>query len=379
MLITALCPYCRAAGFRAPVSATGMSVTCPKCKSNFTIVPSNDLPGRAPPATASPLSARPTPAGPQAPPVEETRPHPVTADVTEPSPVVPPTRVPARSLAATTPIESPQFEPGFTTALVAVILFGLAMLATLFPYGRLIALGLAGVGLLTGLVCLAAEGRAQLVGAAAAVLHLVAAGVLLLAPSWLGLDPWRSSVPNDGPKGPHSVAHGTSEIGPTDRIDGDKAAWASGDVRVSVRSGGVNPIELTAPNGAKRQTRDAALRILVRVTNTGVERRVGLSDWAAGGKPDGPRLTDPAGKVLKPKTFDAGWEPSGLVKSDGLFPGQSAEISFWYEPPGPATPATPPGPAKGPRAARVEFLQLELPGGAVGSPDPIRFRLPGPF
>lgn len=246
----------------------------------------------------------------------------------------------------------------------------MAMLASQFPYGRVIGLGIAGVGFLIGLGCLIAEGRAQLLGAAAMALHLVAIGLLLFAPSWLGLVPWRTPA-GGGPEGPHSVELGTHAVGRTDRIDASKASWAFDDIRVSVRTTGIGPIELVDPSGARRQTRESYLKILVRVANTGVSRRVELSGWAANTGLDAVRLTDPAGKALKLKAFDAGWSPAGVVKATGVVPGQSAEIVLVYEPPTPVSPK--------PKAARVEHLRLELPGQAVGTPDPIRFHIPGPF
>ncbi|MBX9626299.1 MAG: hypothetical protein K2X82_21045, partial [Gemmataceae bacterium] len=80
MPIVALCPYCRAGGVRAPESAVGSSATCPNCKSNFTVIPTDD-----------PVKEVAQPARPQAPrpAVDETREHSSPVDVTEPSPVLP--------------------------------------------------------------------------------------------------------------------------------------------------------------------------------------------------------------------------------------------------------------------------------------------------
>src|SRR5258707_7950615 len=41
-----------------------------------------------------------------------------------------------------------------------------------------------------------------------------------------------------------------------------------------------------------------------------------LSAWANGAPGEGVRLTDPAGKLLKPKSFEAGWQPAGAEKTE---------------------------------------------------------------
>ncbi len=176
MPIIATCPYCRAGAVRAPEAAVGRVAACPKCKCSFTVVSDERLPGRS-----SALS----------PPVDETRPHALAADVTEPSPVLPqsPPASPAPAKASPRSIEPAA--PGFSTALVAVTLFGLAMVATQFPYGRISGLALAVLGLVLGLLALKGEGTTWLAATGAMALNMLALAVLLFAPSWLGLEPWR--------------------------------------------------------------------------------------------------------------------------------------------------------------------------------------------
>jgi hypothetical protein len=282
-------------------------------------------------------------------------------DVTEPSPVLP--------SAPPTPADSPPVvaaEPdgaAFTTALVAVTLFGVGLVATLLPFGRVIGLGVAGLGVVIGLGCLAAEGRARLVAAAAVGLNLLAVALLLFAPTWLGLAPWQLPGPTGGPPRVVAVDHGSGLPIPTEWVDASKASWGYGDVRVTVRSAVVAPVELTGLNGAKRRTKEASLQIMLRVANDGVERKLDLSGWAVDGGAPGPRLTDQAGNVLKPRTFEPGWEPPFRPRAGGLFPGKSAEILLLFDAP----------------AARVDALKLDLPGAAVGVDEPIRFHVPGSF
>jgi hypothetical protein len=351
--IVATCPYCRAGGVRAPDSAVGANATCPKCRSNFTVVPDDGLPGWNPPARPQSTS-------------EETTPHALAADVTEPSPVltaepVPQAAVPKRTSATPMPIADPA-PVGFGVALSSAILYGLAMLATQFPYGRFIGPGVAALGLLVGLFALSAEGRTRVIAAGAMVLNAVAIAAVFLLPSWLGLESWRRSIPPGGPTAPQAVGHRTGLTAPADWVDAGQASWGFGDIRVSVRSATYGPIELTGPNGATRRTKEAYLSLVVRVANEGVERRIELGGWAAGG--DGMRLTDPAGKALAVKRFESGWAvTTGPPRAAGVNPGKSAEVLVIYEAP----------------TIHPSFLRLELPGAAVGVDGPIRFHLPESF
>jgi hypothetical protein len=359
MPIVATCPYCRAGGVRAPDKAAGLSATCPNCKSSYTIIPDVGLPGWAKPAPPSPP-----------PPVDETRPHAAAPDVTEPSPVLTSKPAPVPKAARTSPAPEPERSAaeGMVLALLAVTVFGLAVVSSLFPYGRFIAPGLGLIGLVIGLIGLTGEGRAQLVAAAGALLNAIAIGLVFLAPGLLGLDSWRKPTP-DGPKTPHALGHGTGAAAPAEWVNATNASWTEADVRITVRSAVVAPVELVGPGGTARTTKEHYLQILVRLTNDGVERRVDLTGWAVGG--DGADLTDPAGKPLKRKRFEPGWDPRVAERPAGLFPGKSADVLIVYEPLPALLPKS--------KEVRPEFLRLQLSGTAVGVPDPAKFHIPGTF
>ena len=371
MSIVAMCPYCRAGGVRAPKQSIGATAICPKCQSSFTIVPPDNLP----------RPGRPEPP-PENSPIEETRPHGTAVDVTEPSPVlVAPAPVMARPAAAPASAPQREGESSYGFALVAVTLFGLGLLASQFAYGRVIGLGITGVGLLMGLGCLATAGRAQFFGGVAVLLNLGATALLLFAPAWLGLEPWPANADGGGPKTVLAVGHNGASMTPADWVDPATASWVYGDVQVTLRSATIGPVELTGPNGVKKSPKEQHLQILVRVANAGVERRIPLTGWAAGtpaAPADVPKLTDPAGKALRAKTFEAGWEAPDRPKPGSLFPGRTADVLFVFElpptSPGPAVPAgkADPGP-------KIEFLRFELPGAAVGAAEPVRFHIPGSF
>jgi hypothetical protein len=372
--IVAICPYCRAGGVRAPSTALGASAVCPKCKSHFTIVPSEDVP------TDWEGSARkPVPVPPPAPasaPLDETRATAAMPDVTEPSPVLPdeggkkgkgkrkakPAAVPIPE-AAERDYSAPRPDLATVGALGALILVGPVVLASQLPFGRFIAAALALAGLVGGLSCLAAEGQTRKFAAAAAVLHFLTLVVVVFLPSWLNLDPWVPPAPPEEPKGPVAVEHGSTGgagalVSPNDWLDAGKFAWQFRDTRVTVRTG-VGPVELHGPKDAKRATKEQYLHLTLQVRNVGFDRELPLTGWAAGQGADGVRVTDPNGKPLAPATFEGGWRPEPPKPVGRAMPGQAPEVTLLF--------AAPP--------AKTEFVRVQLAGAAVGVPDTeIKFR-----
>ena len=383
--IVAICPYCRAGGVRAPQASVGASATCPKCKSSFTVMPSDGLPGWAKepqPANASgtqvPVVAPPTP-------TDETKPVAAMgmADVTEPSPILPPeerakVKAKLKPKADPTPASEPepaaeadeQAEPadvGLVVALGALILVGVAVLASQFPYGRFAAVVIAAVGLVGGLASLGAEGPAKKAGALAAGLNFFVLVLVLLLPSWLNLDPWRGPAADNAPKGPFALEHGTGthkSLSTSDWIDAGNSSWEFKDVRVTVRSAFLGPVELRGPKDAKKTTKEPHFQILFRVANIGVERQIDLSSWAIGQGADAVRVTDPTGKQLKLATFEDGWLPDRGKPAERVFPGKASEVRLIF--------AAPP--------AKVDYLRVQLPGAAFGlAEEEIKFRIGSSF
>ena len=337
--IVALCPYCRRGGVRAPERIIGSVATCPKCGSQFTIVPKED---------AEDLTPGPT---------GDTRPHAVASDGTETSPVLPPGQHAD---------EPERTDPAFAGSMIALIFFGLGVLATQFPFGRWIGLGLCGAGLLLALVCLLGEGRARWFAAGGTVLNAIAVALLALVPTWLGFQVNFDEIDPARPKGAHSISMNTNDLAVADRTDAGKAVYANSDVRIGVKAFTM-PLELTGPNGAIRRTRENVLKLTIGITNNGVERRILLTGWAAGTPGEDVHLTDPSGNAIKVKVLEAGWKPTGFEKSEGVFPGKTAETVLLFEPPAST------------KTKRIEYLNLDLPGTGVGLLEPIRFKIPGPF
>lgn len=357
--VVAICPYCRTAGVRAWSAAVGSSATCPKCKSNFTVVADEKLPAWAANPTAPSAPGAATWAPTDTPPPSDAPPEPMWS-----APLMP--AEPAETEAEPSALPATGQTEGFqAVALVAIILVGPTVLASNLPYGRAIALLLSGLGLLVGVVCLIGQGKARLVAAAAVSLHGLLLVAILFRPALLGLEPWRGAGSPPKPTEVRSVPHGKVESRVAgDAVDGAGASWVLGDVGVNVRRGYVGPVELVDLKGAKRKSREIALQILIRATNLGGERRIPLAGWMKGASLADVRLLDSNGKEVKRKSFPADQTPfRGQPTPDALPPRESADALLVFE--------TPSG-------KQGEFL-LELPGSAVGIDRPIRFRLPASF
>jgi hypothetical protein len=396
--IIAICPYCRRGGVRAQTKAIGSIAHCPKCKSNFTILPEDNLPDWAAKAKPEAESFYQSSS-----PLAETRATAKRPDRTEPSPIVradpklkkkakakeepkepeqPPT--PTQTPEATPEVAptlvgavAPQVTPeshseetlrrlptdtGMVFALLALILVGPTILVSQVPYGRAIGIVLAVVGVLGGLLSLGAEGRARLTGIAAAGLHVLLLAIFLFFPSLLGLDSWGGAKTDEVVEQSFVVDRKTglpAKGTPLGWIEAGKESWQTNEMQVAVVSATVGPVELRNATGEKKTTKERYLQVSVRVVNLAAPREVPLTGWAAGGNLDGVRATDSNGKPLPPAAFDAGWTPDRGRPATKLSPAHSSEVKFVFA-------ALPP---------KTDYVRLELPGSAIGHTGDIRFRL----
>jgi hypothetical protein len=251
---------------------------------------------------------------------------------------------------------------GLPLGLVAVSLGGIGLVLSQLPYGRAGLLAAAGLGLILGLVGLVfAEGQ-RLVPGLAGGFNAVVLLVGLLLPGWLGLEPWFGGQDTYEFRMARAVPldHGPSV--PADWVDASQAAWRLEDVRVTIRSAAIGPVELTGSNTQKKWTKESYLQIWVQVTNVGVARKIDFQGWGAT-SPDpsaaGVTATDPAGKVLRPRTFDRGASAAWQALPTGLFPGKSADELLVFD-----APAKPP-----------EYVRLELPGNAFEAFESVRMHI----
>jgi len=382
--IIAICPYCREGGVRAPESAVGASATCPRCRSNFTVVPSEGAPGWSTtlppsPAQSTAPAPEPSPASVETPSNAETRGSAAWghADTTEPSPVLgeyrsrsrpsssllpPPDSLPSASPPAEEedPGRAP-VEPAFVLALTSAILVGPAALATQLPYGRFASLAVAAIGAFIGLLTLGAEGRARWLGAAGSGLHSLLILLVLLAPEWFRLDP-QGTYRQAGFSGPVMLDHATQRrtpLEPQQWLDAAQVSWEYRDLRVTVTNAALGPAELRGPQSTRRKTQEAYLHLSLQVTHVGMERLIDLSQWAVG-EASGMTLRESSGKVLSLAQWPPGWSVERGRPSRRLMPGLASHVDFVFAAP----------------TASSGSLQLELAGAALGWPEEtIRFRL----
>jgi hypothetical protein len=247
-------------------------------------------------------------------------------------------------------------------ALIALILVGVAVLASQLPFGRFIAAAIAVVGLVGGLATLGTEGQSRLAAMGAVLLNLLVLFVVFIAPSVLNLDPWRRPA-DTGPQGPQAISHTDQTSTPADWVDAPNASWQFKDVRVSI-TGSVGPVELRGPKDARRTTKEQYLQLQLRVTNAGVERQLDLTGWAVEQGIDTIRIADSSGKSLKPASFpnENGWafERSPSKTSEHVFPSKFSEAKFYFTPP----------------PAKTDYVRIQLPGAAVGLPEEtLKFQL----
>jgi hypothetical protein len=250
---------------------------------------------------------------------------------------------------------------GMVMALSALALFGVACLATLFPYGRFIAGAFAGLGLLGGLGTLGAEGRARLAGGAAIALHGLLLLLILLLPSWLNLDPWIPEIP-DTPPAPQAFSHKKQSATLAQWVDSATASWQFQDVRVTIHSATVGPIELLDPKGVKRPSKEQYLQLIVRVANIGVARPLDLSGWTVGNNLELVKVIDSAGREIKPASFEEDWSPlpfSSEKPPEKLYPDHPYELRLLFNAPQP----------------RIDFIRVALPATMFGFEEEVKFQI----
>jgi hypothetical protein len=370
MPILAVCPYCGEGKVRAPDAAVGLSATCPRCYSAFTIMASEKL-AKAPAKAAAPKPKpvpRPVPAAPSpkpSPPEIDDEPTEALDETPAPAPAAEPTWVAPFRLAEPEEEDEPRWGPGVPFALVALIVGSLSLLATYAPFGRVIATVGSAAGLLCALFSLVLTKRKWLLPSGAALANAAVLVLVVALPTWLGLSGW---VPAEVPVDTNvvkSFGHDGNLPQPADWVDAATASWQINDVRVGLVSAGVGPAELVGPGNRHKWSKTKYLQVALRVTNVGVAREFDFQGWDqapppppapdAPAPPPPPRLTDAAGKELKAGTFESGWGPVAKAQTKHLFPGKWADQVLYFEPP----------------AGAVDHLRLELPGAVFASPEAV--------
>jgi len=192
MPIVARCPFCGKGSVRAPERAIGLSATCPRCHSCFTIAdsaamgsvpapasrPALDLAPVAPSATKEPSSL-----------VEEFDERPVPQAVRKAK-----IESPGRKIEVERD-EPPEAKAGpeLPLALIAAILGGFGLAFSQTRIGHYGAAGAALLGLLVAGIGLAVARNQKLAPGLAAIFNILILVVIFAMPRRLGLGSWRAA------------------------------------------------------------------------------------------------------------------------------------------------------------------------------------------
>jgi hypothetical protein len=340
----ATCTYCRASKFRVPYKKRGTFATCPKCEREFLLAPESGVDVPLMNYKELPFededdvldgegSSELVETVPDHEPVPESN---LTTTVEKVEVVV---VSPPRPSAPDLPLRF---------VLISVAGFGLAVLATQFPYGRLVAAPLALGGLVLAALGWLGLEKYPWLGAAGTALNALLLAALLAFPSWLGLAGW---TPEDDPQAvPRRALAISKESGaarPAEWVDAATAVWEYGDVRIAVSSAKVELADPAAKTIEKRKER--VLRIVVKVENIGVARAIPLGSWNQ--PPDREVKLTAAGAPVAIRPAAADRTP--------VYPGKSHDVTLTFALP-----------------EKFDELRLELPGAAFDCDDSPRFQIP---
>lgn len=242
----------------------------------------------------------------------------------------------------------PQLETPMIMVLVAGVVFGVAMIATQFTYGRIIAIPLLLAGLFTALVALPGLDAWRRFGIAAIAVNAMGLLFVLFLPGWLGAGRWLpEGDPNAEPKIAFAVPRDGRPPRPADWVDSVAEVWRQDDVTVEVSRANVEPLDPKAARGTPNAR--PVLRLTLRIGNVGVARGLTIGAW----KPEAPiRLAQQSGPVIPLRKVET-------TLPAVLMPGKELEVILQFE--------VPPGGGS---------MQLELPAAGLETADPARFTIP---
>ncbi|MCS6977043.1 MAG: hypothetical protein NZM31_08575 [Gemmatales bacterium] len=392
MPFLAECPYCRTGKVRVPDGAVGWSVQCPNpdCGSAFTVSP----PPKQTSATsriAAAATAKPPPPAPSTPAIKpETpaapalAPETVLGDISEEPEAAVETAEEAesdRTAADVSGVPASSIRPfmidpwkptqRMNNPAVLGLFFGAAALLTAsLPGVHVASIPLAGIGLLFALLgILYAIGRER--GMVVAVLAAALNGLMLIL---MIVAPWLLNMQlafegngeeSDLPKLASSPTTGRGEARTLDEsewVDATSTAIHRQDVWVKVQSARIERVGFEVQG--RRQLSDRPyLVIRIQLANVGVERPVEYKSWRqfqSGSGSERVTLRDSSGRTLGAAGLPSGTQLVGAVREARIFPDKSHDDFLVFEPPG----------------NDFQFLDLQLPGQAVGVEGDFRFRIP---
>jgi hypothetical protein len=256
--------------------------------------------------------------------------------------------------------------------LVSLLLGSGALVSASVPYLRVLALPLSGLGVSLGIWALTSAQRRKSVRTLPLAGAAVSLVVFLLAGFWLNqfetlFGSWRKQPVIEQKTVPvtSQVNRSSAAASPSDWVDASRDAVQLRDVRVRLVSVKIGSVELMDSKGKVRPS-EKCLILKVRVSNAGAERVVQFRSWyqpASLPEKGVPLLHNNQGKLYSLKAFPANVEVMGRVTEASLPPSKKVEDVLIFEA----------------RPERVEFLRLQLPASAFGSPGIVRMQIPGPM
>jgi hypothetical protein len=267
------------------------------------------------------------------------------------------------------------------SALASLLTGTLALIWVSIPFLKILPLILGGVGLVAGLLGLAAYSRlgkgmiwsiagisASLLASSLGVIAFIRAGNEKPSENQLTQVPLRNPITLTSSRG--------SPGADSEWVDAGKNAVQQGDVRVRLISITVGPVDFQAstgaagspkglsPNYSQKRPREKYTVIRLRISNAGAGRLIQYTGWSHP-SPD-PKLgaavlQDASGKKYALKVFPASREVVGQVSTASIPPTKWVDDVLVFEA----------------VSDRVEFLRLELPGESVGVKGSFHLQIPG--
>jgi hypothetical protein len=390
MPFVAVCPYCKKGKLNCPDRALGWSGTCPnkECGLSFTLLKAEEE-GPAAPASGprfrpvrTPPAAGASPAAPPGPPKETPAAQDLRADpdidlgpIDRESPEEHDDR-PAEEA------EDPAARVGHLwqqvngLATAALFLAGLGLLAATFFSLDVIPYACGGLAILLGVGGVKAAVEAERGFWLALAGPLVGAATVLIvafAPSWLNPSRAFEAAASRRPAGERQIiplrsppgAQGTAakpEAAP-DWVDASKGVVQFGDLWLRITEVTIQPVELVTAGGQKQTTQGKSLVIKVQAANNDIQRRIDYQSWAdtaAGPSKHRVILRESTGRSLSQRTFAAGLNVSGQLRTGLLMPGKWIDDVLVFELP----------------SERFEYLRLTLPLSAFGQEGQAQWHIP---
>ncbi len=356
------CPHCGRTGTSSKRPAVGMKIHCPGCQHVFAYASEEPVP-----ETIDLVKPPPRPARPPAPTLVEA-PKPV---VLRPEVIPPPIPVAAAVPAQVVNVNIQEPRRGNALAIASLVLGILAILGSWIPVLGMLAIPVAALGFILGVIGLVlalAAGRSGLaassVGTGLSVLALVV--VFVITGSFV------QAVSNASKKSgnarvaqsdtPASKPLAKQPITPADTWVMAPAPAVLGDVRVRLSVMRVGKVPLKGPTGAS-ESQNSLLMILVEITNRNEDRKLSYATWTRDSVAltrDLATLQDDLGNHYRHIDFGIFDKPLGRTNDGSLYPDRPINDLLVFEEP----------------LTRAKHLDLVLPGENVGAAGRFQFRIP---